>query len=77
MFNRLDEVEIGDIIGYQARNGEMMAFEVFEVITITPDNQIAFIQPLEQSIITLYTCTPIRTATHRLLVRGIKIEGGF
>ena len=57
-------------------SGEIMFFEVFEVLEITPDNQIAFIQTQNESIITLYTCTPIRVATHRLLVRAIKIEGG-
>ena len=77
MFNRLDEVEIGDIIGFQAMSGEKMAFEVFEVLEIMPDNQIAFIQPQNESIITLYTCTPIRVATHRLLIRARTIEGGI
>jgi LPXTG-site transpeptidase (sortase) family protein len=77
MFNRLGEVENGDIIGFQAMNGREMAFEVFEILVITPDNQIAFIQPQNESIITLYTCTPIREATHRLLIRARKIEGGL
>jgi len=76
MFNRLGEVGIGDTIQFHAMSGEIMVFEVFEVLEITPDNQIAFIQPQNESIITLYTCTPIRVATHRLLVRAIKIEGG-
>ena len=73
MFNRLGEVEIGDIIQFQAMSGEVMTFEVFELLVILPENQIAFIQPLYESIITLYTCTPIREATHRLLIRAIKI----
>ena len=73
MFNRLGEVGIGDTIQFQAMSGEIMFFEVFEVLEITPDNQIAFIQTQNESIITLYTCTPIRVATHRLLVRAIKI----
>jgi len=70
MFNRLGELEIGDVIEYQAKNGEVMQFVVFEVAVIVPDDQIAFVQPTKESIITLYTCTPIRTATHRLLVRA-------
>ena len=70
MFNRLGEVEIGEIIRYQARNGEMMEFEVFEIAVIEPENQIAFIQPLNESVITLYTCTPVREATHRLIIRA-------
>ena len=77
MFNRLGEIEIGDIIGFQAMNGTEMSFEVFEILIILPENQIAFIQPKNEAIITLYTCTPIREATHRLLIRANKIEGGF
>jgi len=77
MFNRMGEVEIGDIIEFQAMSGEMFTFEVFEVLTINPDDQIAFIKPQNESIITLYTCTPIRVATHRLIVRARLIEGGL
>ena len=73
-FNRMGEMAMGDIIGYQAKNGESMRFEVFEIREIEPDDQSAFIQPEDESIITLYTCTPIRTATHRLLVKAIKIN---
>jgi sortase A len=77
MFNRVGEVENGDIIGFQAMNGQEMSFVVFEILVITPDNQITFIQPQTESIITLYSCTPIREATHRLVIRARKIEGGF
>ena len=77
MFNRLGEVEIGNIIEFQAMDGAVMAFKVFEILVILPENQIAFIQPQNESIITLFTCTPIREATHRLLIRARKIEGGF
>lgn len=73
MFNRLGELELGDIVGFQARNGEEMLFTVFEIAVIEPHDQIAFIQPVNDSIITLYTCTPIRTATHRLIIRAQRI----
>lgn len=73
MFNRLGEIEIGDIIDYAPINGEPMQFRVFEIVEIEPDDQIAFIQPDNEAIITLYTCTPIVEATHRLLVRAVKI----
>ena len=69
-FNRLGEMEIGDIIGYTSADGESCLFEVFEITVIEPDDQIAFVQSMDESIITLYTCTPIREATHRLLVRA-------
>ena len=74
MFNRLGELVLGDIVQYQARNGEIMEFEVFEVAIIEPHDQAAFLQPVNESIITLYTCTPIRTATHRLIIRAQRIS---
>ena len=73
MFNRLEELEIGDSICFQARNGEVMRFVVFEVAEIYPEDQIAFIQPMHKSVITLYTCTPVRVASHRLLVRAKRV----
>lgn len=72
-FNRLGEVENGDIIGFTSADGESCLFEVFEIIVIEPDDQIAFIQTTDRSVITLYTCTPIYEATHRLLVRAEKL----
>jgi len=74
MFNRLGELELGDIIKFQARSGEKMQFNIFEIAIIEPHDQIAFIQPVNDSIITLYTCTPIRTAEYRLIIRGQKIS---
>jgi len=76
MFNRLGELELGDMIDYQARNGEIMRFEVFEIAVIEPEDQIAFIQPVNESIITLFTCTPIREATHRLIIRARRVLEG-
>ena len=72
MFNRLGEIENGDRIEYTSADGESCLFEVFEIIEIEPGDQIAFVQTADKSIITLYTCTPIYEATHRLLVRAEK-----
>lgn len=79
-FNRLGELETGDLIHYQSRDGEQMMFAVFDILEITPGDQSAFEQPDggrlpdDAQILTLYTCTPIRTATHRLLVRAERIS---
>jgi len=74
MFNRLGELDYGDILQYQARNGELMEFTVFEIAVIEPEDQIAFLQPLNDSIITLYTCTPTRVASHRLIIRAQRVS---
>lgn len=69
-FNRLDELAIGDVIRYRPIGGEAMSFEVFETLIVLPGDASAFYQPEDEHVITLLTCTPIRTATHRLLVRA-------
>jgi len=69
-FNRLGEIETGDIISYQPKNGGAMEFTVFEILEVEPGDPTALEQPEGKNIITLLTCTPIRTATHRLLVRA-------
>ena len=73
MFNRLGEVELGDIVRFQGLDGRVTEFEVFEILIILPADQIAFVQPQDRAIITLYTCTPLREATHRLIIRAEKI----
>jgi LPXTG-site transpeptidase (sortase) family protein len=72
-FNRLGELEAGDLIQYQSRDGEIMTFAVFEILEVEPGDQTAFAQPDDAQLLTLYTCTPIRTATHRLLVRAERV----
>ncbi|MDL2218421.1 class D sortase, partial [Christensenellaceae bacterium OttesenSCG-928-M15] len=73
-FNRLGEVAVGDEIRYLSITGEEMTFVVDEILEIVPGDQSAFAQPEDKSQITLYTCTPIRTATHRLLVRASRVN---
>ena len=75
-FNRLGEIEVGDEIGYQPKDGGAMRFRVYEILEIIPGDQAAFEQPADKSIVTLLTCTPIRTATHRLLIRAELILEG-
>lgn len=74
-FNRLDELEPGDEIFYTKKGGETMHFVVSETLTVEPDDPAVFAVPsagLAQ--LTLYTCTPVRIATHRLIVRALLEE---
>lgn len=73
-FNRLGELETGDEIRYTTADGEEMAFLVHEILTVEPGDPATFAAPPEGvSQLTLYTCTPVRTATHRLLVRALRV----
>jgi len=69
-FNRLGEMAVGDVIQYQSIDGEVMEFSVYEILEVEPGDPAALYQPEGKNTITLLTCTPIRTATHRLLVRA-------
>lgn len=74
-FNRLGELEVGDTIDYISVEGKSMRFSVNEILTVKPNDLAVFAEPepgLAQ--ITLYTCTPTRKATHRLLVRAVRVE---
>lgn len=72
-FNRLDEVEIGDIIRFEPRLEDEIQFEVSEILEVLPGDQQAFTQPKGEQMITLLTCTPVSKATHRLLIRAKRI----
>ena len=72
-FNRLGEMAIGDEIRYLSIDGEEMTFVVDEILEVLPGDQVAFKQPDDTARLTLYTCTPIRTATHRLLIRATRV----
>jgi len=73
-FNRLNELAEGDVIQYQSIDGEVMEFSVYEILEVEPGDPAALEQPEGKNIITLLTCTPVRTATHRLLVRAERIN---
>lgn len=74
-FNRLGELESGDEIRYTPVDGEEMLFIVSEILTVEPGDPAVFAAPPENTAqLTLYTCTPIKTATHRLLVRALRAQ---
>lgn len=74
-FNRLDELEAGDEIIYTKKGGETMRFVVYETLTVEPDDPTVFVAPpAGRAQLTLYTCTPVRIATHRLVVRALLEE---
>ncbi|MBQ7431466.1 MAG: class D sortase [Butyrivibrio sp.] len=65
-FNRLNEVEIGDMI-YIHTPTEKYSYKVSEIKTVKPED-VEILENTDKEILTLYTCTPIYIATHRLVV---------
>lgn len=72
MFTDLDQVKEGDLIYLYVLN-KTLTYEVDQITVTTPDDTNA-IQIIDgDDLLTLLTCTPYGTNTHRLLVRGHRI----
>lgn len=71
-FNRLDELASGDIVRVKTADG-VFEYMVDESFVVEP-TETWVLEPTEEATITLITCTPIRTATHRLIVKGHLLE---
>ncbi len=70
IFNRLGEVQIGDIIKVSSEDC-IYEYVVDEIETISPSELSAYIGVSEEGCrITLVTCTPTGVGSHRLLVIG-------
>lgn len=72
-FNRLDEVEVGDEIKVKA-NGKEYVYEVYETLIVEPDDLSVLRGSSSHRVLTLITCTPMYTSTHRLIVHAVVRE---
>ena len=71
-FNRLDELESGDIVRVKTVDG-VFSYAVDSKMVVEP-TETWVLEPSETATMTLVTCTPIRTATHRLIIKGHLIQ---
>lgn len=67
-FNRLDELKEGDDIVVVTKKGEF-TYKIYEKKVVEP-TEVSVLDSTKDSTITLVTCTPIRVATHRLIIKG-------
>lgn len=73
LFSDLELLEWGDRFSLYIL-GEQLTYEVDSIQTVLPDQlQSLAIQPGED-LVTMMTCTPYGINTHRLLVRGHRVE---
>lgn len=68
-FNRLDEVAVGDEIVI-VKDGQELKYSVFNVVVVEPTDVSVLRGKKSEEIVTLITCTPIKVATHRLIVQA-------
>lgn len=67
-FNRLDELDIGDIISVKTLNGQF-EYKVFEKKIVEPYD-LDVLKNTDDPTITLITCHPLRSSAYRLIVKG-------
>ena len=73
VFDDIDKLEIGDKF-YIYVLGEVLAYEVDKIDIVEPNNTDMIKIEDNKDYVTLVTCTPHVLNTHRLLVRGSRVE---
>ena len=73
LFTDLDEVEVGDIFTITVLNKEL-TYEIDKIVIVDPDEVDNLKIEEDKDYVTLVTCTPYGINTHRLLIRGRRIE---
>lgn len=73
MFNRLDEVEIGDQIDIRTRNSSFV-YKVTDIKVVLPNDLSVLKKDEDKTTLTLITCDPLVNPTHRLIVHAERVE---
>lgn len=73
LFTNLDQMELGDTFYLHVLN-ETLAYEVDQITVIEPEELSALNIEEGADLCTLVTCTPYGVNSHRLLVRGRRVE---
>lgn len=73
LFTDLDELEIGDTFQLTVLD-RVLTYEVDQILIVKPNEVDSLYVVEDEDLCTLITCTPYGINTHRLLVRGHRIE---
>lgn len=73
LFTDLDKLAVGDVFMLRVLD-EVLTYEVDQILIVEPQETDALQIEPGQDYCTLVTCTPYGINTHRLLVRGHRIE---
>ena len=73
LFTDIDKLVIGDVFMLHVYD-ELLTYEVDQILIVEPEDYSALAIEEGEDYCTLVTCTPYGINTHRLLVRGHRIE---
>ena len=73
IFDNIDKLEIGDIFYINVLN-KNLEYKVDNIVIVEPDDTNTIKVDPEKDYVTLVTCTPKVINSHRLLVRGERVD---
>lgn len=73
LFTDLDQMETGDIFQIYIL-GQVLNYQVDQILVVEPGDTEALQIVEGKDYVTLVTCTPYAVNTHRLLIRGVRVE---
>ena len=73
LFTDLDQMQLGDLFMLHVLD-ETLTYEVDQILIVEPDDTDALLVEEGKDLCTLVTCTPYGVNTHRLLVRGHRVD---
>ncbi len=74
LFTDLDQLEVGDIFEVTVLD-RVLTYEIDNISIVLPQDAEGLLVKEGEDLVTLMTCTPYGVNSHRLLVRGRRIEG--
>ncbi len=73
LFTDIDRLVVGDIFQLYVLD-EILTYEVDQILIVEPDETEALLVEEGKDLCTLVTCTPYGINSHRLLVRGHRVD---
>lgn len=76
LFSDLDKLEVGDTFKIIVLD-EVLTYKVDKISIVKPNNSKELMKVKDKDYVTLLTCTPYGINTHRLLVRGVRVDNNI
>lgn len=73
LFTNLDKLKIGDVFMLHVLN-EILTYEIDQILIVEPHDTAPLLIEPGKDLCTMITCTPYGINSHRMLVRGYRIE---
>lgn len=73
LFTDLDKLKVGDVFMLHVLN-EILTYEIDQILIVEPQNTDPLLIEPGKDLCTMITCTPYGINSHRMLVRGHRIE---